>query len=725
MSQLSAEGLFGQDAHRTDARGQPRRDRMVWRAYAFAARHLLGLTVPSLLVFPPLGLIAVSTLLVVADGSAAVVNGDFQLIGSLGVPVLVWAAVVMVATVAGQMVVLPATVILAAGRLVGENVSVSGAMRVAARRWPAMLALLLIGAVVIAADAAAGFGLLMWNGAQVTAFAVTALLVLFSLPCLLAVPGVVLTKRSARRSLALAYRLTSQAAWATAFTLAFGVVIFPALAQQALNAATSAIPIARIGAGCVLALVATPFQATVIARLFLRRLLIAGKNTELRKIVDGLPQSASHPARPAPVLAALLLPALLYGGAVLVNPLGWLEVSQTAVTKNLPPDSGMETSQADGRPRPRLDWSDKLTLRTGPGGRMVMLLDGSRQAKLLTCLDSGCAQPRLTWAEPAAVDAERIAVSAPLADGRLAVTTWALEEHYQWVYDKNWRSQLGLLLCDATACAPAPGGKKLAEVTWADRNREVALAARPGGGLVVAQLHGLAKQRDVEGELLSLTICDDPGCAHPRAKDVTNVPVSSDTGGGRDLIAGVGPDDRAIMLRLDQDSGAIQVISCDDPACARARVEQPVADESPDTSPDRPVRPPAAMAIRADGRPLIAYQDMADGTIKLLDCRTRACSQADTVTLTAPRDRVARPALVLDRAGRALVAFKDLDREQIVIATCTGKRCTQTPVTTIPRGGGSGLAMTLDGRGRPTLAWMNVGAGDDWDVIVTTPLTLR
>ncbi|WP_431915116.1 hypothetical protein [Nonomuraea jabiensis] len=722
---MSAEGPAVQGDRPASAWGELRRDGVIWLAYAFAARHLIGLVVPGLLVFLPLGLIAVSTLVVIVnvDGPAAVVNGGFELIGSPGTPLLVWSATVLVASVAGQMVVLPATVLLATGRLAGKNVSLSGAIRAAARRWPAMLALVLVGTVVIGVDTAAGFGLLAWTGAQVTAIAVMAFLILFSLPCLLAVPGVVLKRRSAGSALALAYRLTFDAPWATAFTLAFGVVIFPALAQQAVNVATSGTPIVRIGASWVLAVVAVPLQATVIARLFLHRLAIAGMTSEFKEIVESLPASTPRPARPVPVLAALLLPTLLYGAAVLVNPLGWLEVSETVVTEG---GSRDPSSDAYERPKPTLDWPDLRALYAGQGGHMVMVMDDSREAKLLTCADSTCARARLSWAEPPDVDGEQTVASARLTDGRLAVTTWAVEEHYRWVYDENWRARLGLLLCDATACVPAPGGRTLAEVTWGGRNKVVALAARPGGGLLVAQLHGLSKKdKDADKEALSLTTCDDPDCAHPRTREVAKVPVNTYTGGGRDLIAGVDPDDRPVALRLDHDSGAIHVVSCDDPACARAHVEQPVGDDPSGYLFDRRSRPRAAMAIRADGRPLIAYKDPADGTIKLLDCRTRACAQADTATLAAAGERHAGLAMVLDRAGRALVAFQDLDRDQIVIATCTGTRCTRTPVTTIRRKGGYGLAMALDGRGRPVLAWVDFGAGDDWDLVVTTPLTLR
>ncbi|MCK2216786.1 hypothetical protein MF672_023725 [Actinomadura sp. ATCC 31491] len=701
-----------------------RRLGVVWLAYAFTARNLVRLSVPALLVFLPLGMVAASALVAILDGSVALVNGGFDLIGSPGVPVLRWSAAVLAATVAGQMVVLPATTMIAAGRLVGRNVPALAAVRAAARRWPAMLALVLVGVVVIVADLSAGFGILMWNGAQVPAYAATVLLLLFSLPCLLAVPGVVLGRRSARSALALAYRLTFNAPWATALTLAFGVVLFPALIQQVLQWATSTAPVLQVGTAFVLGLLAVPFQASVIARLFLHRLALAGMIAELREIADELPPSAPRRVRPVLVLAAFLAPSLLYGGAALVNPLGWLEVSETTVTANLPHGSGDEVPEVDGRsPRPSLGSSDLRALYAGPGGHLVMLLDDSREAKLLTCADIVCARPRLFWAEPPAVDGEGPAVSAQLADGRVAVTTWAVDEQYRYVYDENWRARLGLQICDATACAPAPGGKPLAEVGWGGRNKVLALAARPAGGLVVAQLNGLPAGSDADEEELSLTTCDDPACTRPRMRKVAKVPVNTRTGGGRDIIAAVAHDDRPVVLRLDQDNGAIHLVSCGDPACTRASVEQPVGESQSGYPFDRGDRPHAEMAIRADGRPLIAYDDGAEDGIKLLDCRTRTCSQADTATLTSPDERPAGLAMVVDRAGRASVAFQELGRKQIILATCTGTRCTRTPVTTIRGGGDHGLTVTLDDRDRPVLAWMD-RHGDDQDLLVTVPLTL-
>ncbi|MFF4621350.1 hypothetical protein [Nonomuraea jabiensis] len=701
---------------------------MVWLAYGFSARNLLRLLAPALLVFLPIGLLAVPVLFVLVDGSAAVVNGDFELVGRPEPPLLEWAAAVLVVSVAGQAVALPATVVLAAGLLAGENVSLSGAMRAAARRWPTMLALVLVGVVAFTAALAAGLGILLWIGAQVTAYGVMAVLALVAMPCLLAVASVALEGRSAKDALARAYRLTAGASGATALTLAFGVVLFPMLAAQAANWALSGLPVVPAVAGYVLALVAVPFQAAVIARLFLHRLVIKGTIDEFKEIVDGLPESAPRPPRLMPVLAGLLLPALLpallYAGAVLINPLGWPEVSETAVTETWSRDPDAEVFEADGRPKPKLGASDLRALYAGQGGRMVMLMDDFAAAKLLTCMDSTCARTRFTWAEPVGVVRGYTAAAARLADGRLVVSTWAQEgadeDGRVLDYDK-WRARLGLLICDATACVPAPGGRPITEVTSSTQDRTVALAARPGGGLLVAQFYELPLgESDIAEEGLSITICDDPACTRPRTKEAARLPADRYRDDSRGLIAGVGPDDRPVVLRFDRETGAVFVISCDDPACARARTGRPVRGSTGYSD----GQAGAAMLVRADGRPLIAYLDVSDGAIKLLDCRTRECSQAGTTTLSEPGHHTA-PTMVLDRDGRVLVAYQDLDRERIVIATCTGTGCVRTPVTTIARGDDRGLAMALDGHGRPMLAWVGFGGGDGWDLVVTTPLTLR
>ncbi|GAA1637485.1 hypothetical protein GCM10009733_038220 [Nonomuraea maheshkhaliensis] len=743
-----------------------RRDFVLWRAYGSAGRHLVRLLPPVLLVFPPIGLLAVVAFFFVLDpSSTAIVNESYGLIGPPGTPLLVWSAAVLVVSVAGQAVALPATVLLAAARLAGRHVSASDAMRAAARRLPATALLVLRGGLVVAAVLVGVYVLVVGLDEQVAGYLVMAVLLLLAMPCLLGVAAVVLEDPAGARlrtdrpadpvgslgrtnwpmgpvdpfvgtdrpvgPLSRAYRLARGATWGSAFTLAFGVVLFPALITQVVNGVTSGTPLLRAGAVTVVALVLVPFQAMVIARLFLHRLAAKDSIAGFDAVIDGLPASAPRPIRPVPLLAGLLLPGLLYGGAVLVNPRGLLEVSETIMNVSRAGDPGVETVTEGTRSKPSIDWPDLRALYAGQDGRMVMLMDDSAQAKLLTCADSACTRGRLTWAEPEAAAGEYPATGARLADGRIAVTSWAIDEMYVSVWDENWTARLGLRLCDAKACVTAAGSEPLAEATEATKSRVLALAARPGGGLALAQLRAIPLWKEDDGftEVLSITTCDDPSCARRRTEEVARLPGNEETEIMRELVAGVGPDDRPVVLGVDRHTGSMVVISCDDPACAKTRTERPVKDESPYFDRDRRAR--AAMAIRADGRPLIVYRDVTDSAIKLLDCLDHACARAGTATLTEPGERHSMPALALSRDGRAYVAYQDVGRAQVVIATCAGTRCARTPVARIRQGGDHGLAMALDGRGRPVLSWVDFAgeddlpAGDEWSLVVTAPLTLR
>lgn len=119
---------------------------------------------------------------------------------------------------------------------------------------------------------------------------------------------------------------------------------------------------------------------------------------------------------------------------------------------------------------------------------------------------------------------------------------------------------------------------------------------------------------------------------------------------------------------------------------------------------------------------MIAYRDVHDGSIRLLDCRTRDCAQADQVTLTGADLDHATPTLTVDRAGRTLVAYQDLAYDRIMLATCAGTRCHQAAVAAIPRSAGENLGMTLDGQGRPVIAWSDLGDHHEWDLMLTTVL---
>ncbi|MER7500901.1 hypothetical protein AB0L05_04485 [Nonomuraea pusilla] len=716
MSQLTGTHLVEDTGdHHKDIREEMRRGWAVWFAYGATARHLIRLATPAALVFVPVGLLVLLGLAPVVNGSAALVNGSFELFDPPVGPLLAWTAAASALLLAAQVVVLPATVVLATGLLTGRRVRVSDAMRAAARRLPAMLALALVAVLVFAMIAAAGIGVLLWLGQVPVAFFVMGLLTLLSMPCLLGVAAVMLEGRSPGSAIARGYGLacaagpTQSGYWTSSFTLAVGVLALPVAARQAVEWAASGHPLVGGVATSVLGLAFPAFQATVIARLYLRRLALRGTAAEFDRVVECLPESRPSPARPVPVLAALLLPGLLYAGTMLANPFGWLEVDQTVVTASWPRRE--PTLQKDGRAVPTLGERDLRAVLAGQGSSMVMLMDGFDQAKLLTCADSACTHYRYAWAEPAQADEDPRSAGTRLPDGRIVLTTWASEGK-----DENWRARLGLLMCDANGCVPAPGGRSLGEVK--DRDRLVALAPGRYGGLLIAQV-----RRNEDGEILSVTTCEDPGCMKPRTKDLAKLPSRTSLHQDQGLAVGADPLNRPVVLRFDDHTGSLSVITCEDVSCDPVHVEHPVQGGWTWTPDEYSGPAGATMVVRKDGRPLIAYRDSADGSVRLLDCRNLPCSQADTVVLSAPGDDHLPPALVVDETGRALVAYQDLDHDQIVVAICRGTRCTHTPVAKSAHTPGPGLAMALDGRGRPVIAWIE-DSYSSFDLVVTNPLNL-
>lgn len=664
-------------------------DSVVWVAYWFAARHLVRLVVPALLVFLPLGVLVAAALAVVADGSMVVTGTDFRLVGTPSRDVLVWSAAAMAVSAIGQALALPATVMLATGRLVDQDVTVSSAMRAALRRWPRAIVLALITGVVLAAAVAVAAVVLLRSESQVAGYGVLAVLALLAMPFLLAVAPLVLEDLSVGGAIARAYHLASGAFVASTLTLLSGVMLFPAAIAWAAERALAAVPGVAFPAVCTLTLMTVPFQATTIARLFLHRIALPGKREEFDAVVNRLPDDDPARARPVRVLAGLVLPGLLYAGAVQINPLSWPEIRESVVAKD----------RLDGRKfLPRT----LRFVRPGPDGRLIMLLDrrGYGPATALFCLNDGCTRARVTTPDDELRN--RRAVGALLPDGRLILTMWKGEVRHD---EDDWVSQLFLYVCDPSRCTPAPGGRPLDKIephfgdVWlGDVNRTEALAVRPDGGLVIAQAHQPWRPRDDRDAIL-ITTCEDTSCTRPRTKRIAKVLSHYPLEAG-ELDVAVDAEGRPIVMRHNTLTGNVFVISCDDPSCDKARTVWPEADGG--LLLDHVAR--AEMVLRPDGRPLIAYRDIYGGRVRLLDCHTRDCERSTATEVSGPGDN-AGPALVLDRRGRALVAYQDFDRGRVVVAACTGGRCTHTPITNVDGRNAGRMVMTLDADGRPVLAW--------------------
>lgn len=688
-----------------------RRGGVVGWSHVAALRHVVRLAVPSLLLLLAV-VVAVLCAIVMFGDSIVLVDERPHLVGA-GRGLLVWGVMTAAVWVAAQVVVFPATVMLAAGVLLDRPVSVRAAMREAVRRLPTMVCLAALATVTLAA----AFWVFERSEAEGVAVLVVGLPALLGVPALLAVPGVVLEGRSAVSGVRRAYGLAREHFWSVTLTLVFGGVAVPALA--CLIAAVST-PVVAGTALSVLGLIATPCLATVSAGTFLHRVASSWDDSVLASLRDGLPAGPGRPARGLPVLVAAVLPGLLYGAAVLVNPFGWPEIQETVVTRSWKP--GITD---DGPEMGHLDSGGVRGVHTGPGAYVAALMDSEGPPVLLTCADPACDTTTHTWAEPGDPETRGFPTAyTRLPGGRFAVTVWRRFDR-----GEPRTAELGLLVCDARACVLPSDGTALlrrTDILLADYGI-MSLAARPGGGLVLAR----TEEYDPPGSMdpsdrqrIVVVTCPDLVCARPSAKEIGSFATDAAPRRANDLAVAVGADERPVVAHMDVLTGAVHVLSCLDPACAGVRVTRPVA-PGPRRDPDLvDQRAAVTAAVRRDGRPVIAYRDVHDGSIRLLDCLTQDCRQASTAALTGAQERPAEPALLLDAAGRTRVAYEDMSRAALMLASCAGARCASAPVGEMAEhDANSRLAMTLDTRGRPVIAWGD-GTGKlyerEWRLMLST-----
>ncbi|MEV0823667.1 hypothetical protein [Nonomuraea rubra] len=601
-------------------------DGVLFRGYLDAGRRLVRLALPSVLVHVPLATLSLLALMMTAGGSAALVNQRFQLIGTSDAPLLTWTVVLAAVALAGDVVVFPATVVIAAGHLVDRHVPPIEALRATVRRLPSLLVLLAVAAPAFGASWAARAGMLIATDRRWQADALLVVVAYAAMPVLLAVPGVLLHGCSGLGSIRRAYQLTKLRFLPTAWTLALGVVLIPGAAAWALHSGLLLLPgpVATLGwglAGTVLVLAVTPFQAAVVARQFLH-CMAWRTQVDDSDLVHGLPDGPPpHPIQPR-FLPAALLPGLLFSGAVLINPFGWPEIAETNVTESWPASAHARTPEV----RP----FDLQAVHTGRGERLIVVMDGYQDhSSLLECADPSCRSTSFDWAEPQNRGSrwEAATSGARLPDGRLLLTSWTF-------------NRLELLTCEGTRCVRSSG--TVATTRSRPETVGVTPAVRQGGGLVLAY----ADEDPASGDrpthdLLSFIFCADPSCAHPERRQVARLETTVYSATDHNLAAAVGPGDRPVAARYDPLSGQIHVISCLDATCHRPIVTSPVPPAAAGPY-DLPWTFGLAMAVRPDGRPVIAYRDPGDHANKLLDCRTPT-APGPTCARWAPGTSTTRP----------------------------------------------------------------------------------
>jgi hypothetical protein len=227
-----------------------------------------------------------------------------------------------------------------------------------------------------------------------------------------------------------------------------------------------------------------------------------------------------------------------------------------------------------------------------------------------------------------------------------------------------------------------------------------------GDGIVIAALRRDSDDRSG----IRVIHCADLRCQKPRAVTVARFEYTMLGRYGSPLAVAVRRDGRPVVAMAERDSGAVTVISCDRPECRHPRLTRPVPPpaHSPNASDifaDR-LLDGVKLVIPRDDRPVLAYTDPGTGEARLARCRTPDCAAADGMALTGPGLWSTRPAIALD-GDRPLVATYDLRRKAAVLIDCQDAGCThrRSVVLGTLKNGPGYLDLAVGADRRPRVLW--------------------
>ena len=181
--------------------------------------------------------------------------------------------------------------------------------------------------------------------------------------------------------------------------------------------------------------------------------------------------------------------------------------------------------------------------------------------------------------------------------------------------------------------------------------------------------------------------------------------------GGYSSIA-IGTDGNPVIAYLDDGNGDLKVTKCDRADCTGAATTSVL-----DSLGSVGYFP--SVAIGADGNPVIAYLDATNNDLKVAKCTNPACTGPTTLTTLDATGGVGYyAAIAVGADGLPIVAYYDITNLDLKTAKCGNVACTGTPtITTIDATGdvGAYTSIEIGSNGLPVIAYL---AGTSTDLKV-------
>ena len=201
--------------------------------------------------------------------------------------------------------------------------------------------------------------------------------------------------------------------------------------------------------------------------------------------------------------------------------------------------------------------------------------------------------------------------------------------------------------------------------------------------------------RDVNGGTLRVTHCGNASCTAGNVSIAADDPVNIV---GQFTAIAIGADGLPVISHQDVTAGALRVTHCGNASCTAGNVSTTVDD------PANIVGQFTAIAIGADGLPVISHQDATTATLRVTHCGNALCTAGNVSTTVDPVAGVgASSAIAIGADGLAVISHFDDGGSRLRVTHCGNAACTAGTVSTTadapgyPVGATPGIAIGVDG----------------------------
>jgi hypothetical protein len=206
---------------------------------------------------------------------------------------------------------------------------------------------------------------------------------------------------------------------------------------------------------------------------------------------------------------------------------------------------------------------------------------------------------------------------------------------------------------------------------------------------------------DDTANTLKVLKCSDPFCGASTITVVDDPPVG---GVGEYSSLAIGADGLPVIAYYDSGLLSLKVAKCQTAACNGVVTITQV------DNPANTVGQFASIAIGTDGLPVISYHDATAGTLKVAKCGNAACSAGNTLTtVDDPANTVGdHTAIAVPADGRPVIAYRDITGGDLRVLKCGNAACTSGNVSNLVDGAffvGQFTSIAIGADGLPVMSY--------------------